>query len=120
MSKKFYFEPFSISTQFSSIWPIDRTLSDAITPGQSVPGSDGNEGVLCIPQIYNITETSLSDYLVSYPGQSLGRGLTSLQRCSRCILLPQPTGRALECVFFNGLLLRPSEMRPFDIPTSCE
>ena len=30
---------FSISTQFISIWPIDRTLSDATTPGQSGPGS---------------------------------------------------------------------------------
>ena len=25
----------SIGTQFSSIWPIDRTLLDATTPGQS-------------------------------------------------------------------------------------
>ena len=41
---------FSISTQFSSIWPMDRTLSVATTPGQSWPGSDGNEGVLRIPQ----------------------------------------------------------------------
>ena len=35
--------------QFSSIWPIDRTLLGATTPGQSEPGSDGNEGVLRIP-----------------------------------------------------------------------
>ena len=40
---------FSISTQFSPIRPIDRTLSGAITPAQSGPGSDGNEGVLHIP-----------------------------------------------------------------------
>ena len=40
---------FSISAQFSSIWPIDRTLSGATTPGQSGPGSDGNTGVLRIP-----------------------------------------------------------------------
>ena len=40
---------FSISTQFSSIWSIDRTLSGGTTPGQSGPGSDGNEGVLSIP-----------------------------------------------------------------------
>ena len=40
---------FIISTQFSSIWPIHRTLSGAITPGQSERGSDGNEGVLRIP-----------------------------------------------------------------------
>ena len=33
-----------------SIWPIDRNLSGATTPGQSGPGSNGNEGVLHIPQ----------------------------------------------------------------------
>ena len=32
----------------SSIWPIDETLSMATTPGQSGPGSDGNEGALSI------------------------------------------------------------------------
>ena len=51
MSKAVLFQTiqFSISTQFSSIWLIDWTLSGATTPGQSGPGSDGNEGVL---QIY--------------------------------------------------------------------
>ena len=33
---------FSISTQISSIHPIDRALTGAITPGQNEPGSDGN------------------------------------------------------------------------------
>ena len=56
---------FSISTQFSSIWPIDRTPSDATTVGQSGPRSDGNE-VLCIPESSSITGTSPSDCLVSY------------------------------------------------------
>ena len=69
---------FSISTQFSSIWPTDRTLLGATTLGQSEPGSDGNEGVLCIPQSSSITGTSLSDYLVSCPGHLLGGGLTLL------------------------------------------
>ena len=49
---------FSISTQFSSIWPIDRIQSGDTTPGQSGPGSDGNEGVIRILQISNITGTS--------------------------------------------------------------
>ena len=71
----------------SSIWPIDRTLSGTTTPGQSGPGSNGNEGVLHIPQSFSITGTSPSDCLVSYPGHLLG-GLTLLQRCSRCILPP--------------------------------
>ena len=44
----------SISPQFSSIWPIDRTLSGANTPDQSGPGSDGSERVLGIPQSFHI------------------------------------------------------------------
>ena len=43
----------------------------AMTPGQSRPGSDGNEGVVCIFQNASITGASLSDCLVSYPEQSL-------------------------------------------------
>ena len=62
--------PFSISKLFSSVWPIDRTLSGATTPGQSETGSDGNEGVLHIPQSSSITGAS-SDCLVSYPRHSL-------------------------------------------------
>ena len=59
--------------QFSSIWPIDRTLSDTTTLGQSGPRSDGNEEALCIPQSLSITGTSPSDCLVSYLGHSLER-----------------------------------------------
>ena len=70
MSKTVPFQTiqFSISTQFNSIQPIDRTLSGATIPDQSVPGSDGNEEVLCIPQSSRITGTSPSDCFVSYPG----------------------------------------------------
>ena len=49
----------------SSIWPIDCTLSDVTTLGQSGPGSDDYEGVLHIPQNSRITEASPSDCLVS-------------------------------------------------------
>ena len=42
--------------------------------GQRGPGSDGNKGVLCVPQSSSITETSLSDCLESYPGHSLEGG----------------------------------------------
>ena len=45
----FQVNQFSISTQFSSIWPIDSTLSGATTPDQSGPGSNINEGVLHFP-----------------------------------------------------------------------
>ena len=55
----------------SSIWLLDRTLSGAITPGQSGPGNDGNEEVLRIPQSSNITGASPSDCLISYLGHSL-------------------------------------------------
>ena len=63
----------------NSIWPIDRTLSSATTLGQSEPGSDGNEGVLCIPQSSSITEASPSDCLVSYPGHLLGESYPSAE-----------------------------------------
>ena len=66
----------SISTQFSSICDIDRTLSGTTTPVHSGPGSDGNEGVLCIPQSSGIThyqivsfpiqDTRWEEYLISY------------------------------------------------------
>ena len=49
----------------SSIWPIDRTLLGATTPGQSGPGSNVNEGLLRILQGTSITGTAPADYLVS-------------------------------------------------------
>ena len=36
----------------SSIWPIDRIQPGATNLDQSGSGSDGNEGVLCIPKWY--------------------------------------------------------------------
>ena len=63
----------------SSIWSIDKTLSGATIPGQSAPGSDGNEGVLRSPQSSSITEASPSDYLVSYPGLSLQESYPSAE-----------------------------------------
>ena len=50
----------------SSIWPINKTLSGATTPGLSGPGSDVNEGVLCIPESSNFTGASPSDCVVYY------------------------------------------------------
>ncbi len=55
----------------SSVWPIDRTLSGATTLDQGEPGSDGNEGVLHIPQSSSISGIWSSDCLVSYPGHPL-------------------------------------------------
>ena len=59
----------------SSIGHIYGILSDVTTSGQSGPGSNGNEEVLSIPVGSSITEISLSDCLVSYPGHLLGEGL---------------------------------------------
>ena len=51
---------------------MDRALSGATMPDQSGPGSDGNEGVLRIPQRSSTAGTSSSDCLVSYAGHSSG------------------------------------------------
>ena len=66
MSKTVLFQTiqFSISTLFSSIWPIDRTQSGATTPGQSWSGSDVNKGVLHIPQSSSLSEVSPLDCLM--------------------------------------------------------
>ena len=81
MSRQFYFKQFSLAKlQFSSIGLIDRTLSGATTPGQSGPGSDGNEGVLRIPQSSSISGASLSDCFVSYLGHSLGESYPSAEK----------------------------------------
>ena len=63
---------YSIHFSISMLLTIDRALSGATTPGQSGPGSDGNEGVLRIPQSSSTAGTSPSNCLVSYPGHSLG------------------------------------------------
>ena len=79
MSKAFLFQAIQFSQtvlmqtiQFkyavSSIQSINRALSGANIWGKSGPGSNGNEGVLYIPQSSRITGTSPSDCLVSYPG----------------------------------------------------
>ena len=47
-------------------------LLGATTPGQSKPGSNGNEGVLRIPQSSSIIGSLPSDCLVSYTEHSLG------------------------------------------------
>ena len=77
MSKTILFQTiqFSIRTQFSFIWLIERTQSDDTTLSQIGPGSDANEGVFRISQSSSITGTSPSDCSVSYHGHSLGWGL---------------------------------------------
>ena len=64
----------------SFIWLIDRTLSGATILGQSRPGSNGNQEVLCILQSSSIPGASSSDCLMSYPGHLLWRCSLSLCR----------------------------------------
>ena len=85
----------SIRTQFSSISPIDRTLSGATTLSQSEPRIHGNEGLLYIPLSFSITGASPSDFFGSYPGHLLV-SITPLQRRSWCILQPQLIGQGHE------------------------
>ena len=47
----FQTDQFSISTKFTSFWPIERTLSSATTPGQNGSRRDGNKGVLKAPAL---------------------------------------------------------------------
>ena len=67
-------------------------LSSATTTGQSGPGSDGNEGVLHIPQSSSIAGTSPSDSLVSYAGHSLvGRVLPYWREAVGVFYSPPPS-----------------------------
>ena len=78
----------SIRTQFSSICPIDRTLSGSTNRGHSGPVSDGNKCVLHIPQSTSITEASPSDRLVSYPGHAFGEALPFCRDAVRVFCSP--------------------------------
>ena len=69
-------------------------LSGATILGQSGPGSNGNEGVLCIPQSPSITGTSPSDCLVSYPAHSWGGAYPSAEVQS--VYSMPPADRATE------------------------
>ena len=94
---------FSISTQFSSISPIDRTLTGATTPGQSGLGSDGNEEVLCIPQSSSITGASPSDCLVSYLGHSLREVLPLCRDTVSVFCSPSQLGQCQAVLIFSIL-----------------
>ena len=81
----------------SFIWPIGGTLTSTTRPGQREPGGIDKKN----PKKLNISQSSRtraspSDGLVSYPRHHLGAGLTLLQKCSWCILQPQPTGLCQE------------------------
>ena len=92
MSKIVLFQAiqFVISTQFSSIWPIGRTLSGTTTPGWVGRGA---------MSIKRYPAFNKSEFLKPHPQivychvQDICLGsLTPLQRWIRCILQLQPTG----------------------------
>ena len=72
-------------------------LSGATIPGQSGPRSNGNKGVLRIPQSSSITRASPSDCLVSYPGHS---SYASAEK-QLVYLQPQSTGQQTELMDLN-------------------
>ena len=74
-------------------------------PGQGGPGSDGNKGVLHIPQSSSITGTSPSDCLVSYQDTHCW-GLPLCRGTVVCILQLQPTGQQYFCLTFLHLLIK--------------
>ena len=83
---------------------MDRALSGATMRGQSGPGSNGNEGVLHIPQGPSITGTSPSDCLVSYPGHLSGEGsYPSAEVQSVYSTAPDDWAKYLKCVQTNEL-----------------
>ena len=87
--------------QFSSIWPIDRTQSNATTLGQSGPGSDGIEGVLHILQSSSFSGTSSSNSFMSYPGQSLVGGVLPICRGAVRIFTSSADWAMWSCRFFG-------------------
>ena len=101
-NSQFQIIQFSLIIQFSSIWPIDRTLLGATTLGKSEPESDGNKSVLCIPQNASITEATPSSCFVSYTGHSL-EGLTPLQRWSRSSLWLGRLGNKNYAIIFKKI-----------------
>ena len=74
----------------SSIWPMNRLLSGATTPGQNGPRSDIDEVLFCIPQSLKITGASPWNCLMSYTEHPKWRDIAPQQSCSRCILQNQP------------------------------
>ena len=91
---------FAYSLNAKQFWPIDRTLSKATTPGQSRPGSNGNEGVLRIPTTASLFEP---------PHQSVQRRIEDTRwRRVRVLLLcrdavgvfysPSRLGRSMLCL----------------------
>ena len=99
MSKSVLFQIIylTISTLFSPILPIDRTLSNSTTRRQNGPESEGNKWVLHISQSSRITGASPSDCLVSYQGQSLGKVVPLCREAGGVFCNPSRMSQLLLC-----------------------
>ena len=73
--------------------------------GHSGPGSNGNEGVLCIPQSSSITKASLSDCLVLYPGHTFEVGYSYASAEMQSVYSAVPADFATDVLEIKGYLL---------------
>ena len=90
---------FSISTQFSSIWPIDRTLQVLSLWTRVDLGTMAMKDTPHSPKLQHYWKFTIRFFNVIFSTLVAGGGLTPLQRSSRCILQPQPTG---QCSCWRG------------------
>ena len=88
----------------------DGTLSGATTRRHSEPTSNGNEGVLRIPQISSITGASPSNF-VSYPRHSLGELYSAAEMKSVYSTAPPDWALQNLCHFLLELWTRVLKMR---------
>ena len=85
---------FSISTQFSSIQPIDRTLSGATTRARVDHGAMAMNGNFAFPKAPELLEPH-HQIVECHTQETRWVGLTPLQRSCLSILQPQPTGQPI-------------------------
>ena len=84
-------------------------------PGQTEPESNGNEGVLCIPQSPSITGKSPLDCLVSYAGHSLGAVLLLCRGAVSVFYSPSRLGKLIKSVIENIIISISSRLIPCPI-----
>ena len=92
-----------IKFQTVLINPYIGPCRGATTPGQSGPGNDGNEEILCIPQSSSITKASPSDCLMPYPGHTLGRVLPLCRDAVGVFYSPSRLGKCVCVCVFVGI-----------------
>ena len=87
---------FSISMQFSSIWPIDRRSLSGATSGPQWTWEWWHwRSILHSPKLRHYWNLTIRLFSVICRTLVGGEGLTPLQRTNRCILQSQPTGQGI-------------------------